>query len=103
MRASLTHSMLSAGVTCGLRGRRRARVRQRCSRRVLFGRYYDSGTGQFLSVDPLVDVTGQPYAYTGDDPVNESDPSGLATLGVCGSINGVAEILNGGIQRPSNA
>jgi hypothetical protein len=28
-------------------------------------------------VDPLVDETGQPYAYTGDDPVNGVDPSGL--------------------------
>lgn len=43
------------------------------------GRYYDPATGQFLSVDPLVDETGQPYAYTGDDPVNGVDPSGLCT------------------------
>jgi RHS repeat-associated protein len=42
----------------------------------LIGRYYDPATGQFLSVDPLVDETGQPYAYTGDDPVNRVDPSG---------------------------
>ncbi len=34
-------------------------------------------TGQFLSVDPLVDETGQPYAYTGDDPVDGVDPMGL--------------------------
>jgi uncharacterized protein RhaS with RHS repeats len=40
------------------------------------GRYYDPATGQFLSVDPLVDDTGQAYAYTGDDPVNEADPTG---------------------------
>jgi hypothetical protein len=33
-------------------------------------RYYDPGTGQFLSVDPALDATGQPYAYTNDDPVN---------------------------------
>ena len=44
----------------------------------LIGRYYDPATGQFLSVDPLVDETGQPYAYTGDDPVNALDPSGAA-------------------------
>ncbi len=43
----------------------------------LIGRYYDPGTGQFLSVDPLVQETGQPYAYTGDDPVNAVDPLGL--------------------------
>jgi hypothetical protein len=41
------------------------------------GRYYDPSTDQFLSVDPLVAETGQPYAYTGDDPVNSSDPSGM--------------------------
>ena len=34
--------------------------------------------GQFLNVDPLVDETGEAYAYTGDDPVNETDPLGLA-------------------------
>ncbi len=48
------------------------------------GRYYDPATGQFLSVDPLVDETGQPYAYTGDNPVNESDPSGLYAPNACG-------------------
>jgi RHS repeat-associated protein len=40
------------------------------------GRYYDPTTGQFLSVDPLVGETGQPYAYTKDDPVNATDPLG---------------------------
>jgi RHS repeat-associated protein len=43
-------------------------------------RWYDPATGQFLSVDPALAETGQPYAYAGDDPVNEADPSGLATL-----------------------
>ena len=40
-------------------------------------RYYDPSTGQFLSVDPLVSQTGQPYAYTGDNPLNATDPLGL--------------------------
>jgi uncharacterized protein RhaS with RHS repeats len=40
-------------------------------------RYYDPATEQFLSVDPLADVTGTPYAFTGGDPVNGSDPTGL--------------------------
>lgn len=39
-------------------------------------RYYDSTTGAFVSVDPDVGITGQPYAYAGDDPINEVDPSG---------------------------
>jgi hypothetical protein len=30
-----------------------------------------------LSVDPLVAETGQPYAFTGDDPLNATDPLGL--------------------------
>ena len=42
----------------------------------LIGRYYDPQTGQFLSVDPMVEQTGQAYAYAGDDPVLLSDPSG---------------------------
>jgi len=43
----------------------------------LVGRYYDPATGQFLTVDPNVAQTGQPYAYTGDDPLNATDPLGL--------------------------
>ncbi len=42
-------------------------------------RYYDPSTGQFLSVDLLVDDTDQAYAYTGDDPMNGSDPMGLCS------------------------
>ena len=47
-------------------------------------RYYDSTTGQFVSVDPLVGVTGEAYGYVGGDPGNELDPTGLCTsfLGV---------------------
>jgi uncharacterized protein RhaS with RHS repeats len=40
-------------------------------------RYYDPSTDQFLSVDPLLALTGQPYAFTADDPLNETDPLGL--------------------------
>jgi uncharacterized protein RhaS with RHS repeats len=41
------------------------------------GRYYDPATGQFLNVDPMVNETGLAYSYTGDDPLNDTDPSGL--------------------------
>ena len=41
-------------------------------------RYYDPATEQFISVDPLVSQTGQPFSYANDNPVNASDPSGLA-------------------------
>jgi len=40
-------------------------------------RYYDPSTDQFLSVDPDLAETGQPYAFTGDDPLNATDPLGL--------------------------
>jgi hypothetical protein len=52
-------------------------------------RYYDPTTGQFVSVDPMVNETNQPYAYAGDDPVNIGDPLGLCnTPGVIGFYPG---------------
>jgi len=56
----------------------------------LLNRYYDPATGQFLSIDPLVDETGQPYSYTGGDPVNGGDPTGM-----CVSLFGIACIGGG--------
>ena len=41
-------------------------------------RYYDPSTGQFISVDPLVGITGQPYQYVNGDPLNFIDPLGLS-------------------------
>ena len=43
----------------------------------LVNRYYDPNTGQFLSVDPLLGVSHEPYQYTSGNPVLHSDPSGL--------------------------
>ncbi len=43
----------------------------------LRARVYDPATAQFLSSDPLKAITGEPYAYAGDNPVNFSDPTGL--------------------------
>jgi len=63
-------------------------VPRRCRRRrlarpeiwVVHHRYYDPVTSQFVSVDPLVDETGTPYAFTEGDPVNGSDPGGLCNM-----------------------
>ncbi len=67
-------------------------------------RYYDPPTGQFLSRDPLEQITQQPYAYTDGNPINRVDPSGLL-FGIPGTpsvgdiasatSNAAAGILNG--------
>jgi hypothetical protein len=51
-------------------------------------RYYDPSAGQFLSVDPDVAETGQPYAYTEDDPLNKTDPLGLGSMPDFPACNG---------------
>jgi RHS repeat-associated protein len=43
----------------------------------LRARYYDPTTAQFLTRDPLESVSGSPYGYADDDPLDASDPSGL--------------------------
>lgn len=40
-------------------------------------RYYDPTTGQFLSRDPVEQLTRQPYSYVNDNPLNSIDPTGL--------------------------
>jgi RHS repeat-associated protein len=53
----------------------------------LRGRTYDPTTAQFLSVDPLVKITGAPYVYAGDNPTTQVDPIGLES--VCEIYNGI--------------
>lgn len=74
----------------------------------LVNRYYDPLTGQFLSVDPLVAVTEQPYAYAAGNPVNRTDPLGQAVLpcngsGYCGtrplSLPTCAQLLAASMQE----
>ncbi len=40
-------------------------------------RFYDPATNQFISVDPDVQQTNQPYAFVNGDPLNATDPLGL--------------------------
>jgi RHS repeat-associated protein len=42
----------------------------------LLARYYQPTTGQFISVDPELTTTRQPYSYGNDDPVITVDPTG---------------------------
>ncbi len=43
----------------------------------LRARSYEPATGQFLSVDPVIESTGVPFSFADDDPLNASDPLGL--------------------------
>jgi RHS repeat-associated protein len=68
-------------------------------------RTYDPSTAQFLSVDPFVALTGEPYSYAEDDPINRYDPSGRCGLVCVGGIvlggvavvTGVGEVVAGGV------
>ncbi len=42
-------------------------------------RYYDPAIGRFYSMDPLFNPATSPYAYCGNNPVSNNDPTGMAT------------------------
>lgn len=63
----------------------------------LINRYYDPATGQFLSADPLVNFTGQPYEYAQNDPVNSMDPLGLITVTDCYAAGGSVAHVTGSV------
>ena len=67
----------------------------------LVNHYYDPATGQFLTVDPLVDQTGQAYSYANDDPVNGEDPLGLYPGE--GFVNRVGQTLASGYNTVNSA
>jgi RHS repeat-associated protein len=45
-------------------------------------RYYDPTTGRWTQPDPLSSSTPE-YAFTGDDPINQMDPTGLCFVFSC--------------------
>ncbi len=65
-------------------------------------RYYDSFTGRFVTRDPIGYKGGiNLYGFAGNNPVNESDPSGLATVKlyyIPAFLNGVHPLYHTGIQ-----
>jgi RHS repeat-associated protein len=63
-------------------------------------RYYDPSTAQWLSVDPAVTTTGQPYVITGADPINLTDPMGLV-CDFCGQGNSRDETAGGAQRKPA--
>lgn len=46
----------------------------------LRARFYDPGTAQFLTRDPIELLTGQPYVYAFNNPLQFGDPTGLFAI-----------------------
>jgi hypothetical protein len=44
-------------------------------------RFYDPGTGQFISRDPIEALTREAYGYVGGNPLNATDPTGRCSVG----------------------
>jgi RHS repeat-associated protein len=67
-------------------------------------RVYDPSTAQFLTRDPWVSITGEPYSYVGDNPLTFADPTGRCgvwcvggiVLGGVAAATGVGEIVGAG-------
>lgn len=75
-------------------------------------RNYDPVVGQFSTVDPLVMVTGQEYAFTNDNPVNGTDNLGTEIdplRGGGGGFVGTSSLSDGtlgsgdGVRFPEDA
>ena len=49
----------------------------------LLARYYSPSTGQFISVDPALAQTQQPYGYASGNPVSHTDPTGQWDYAFC--------------------
>ena len=50
---------------------------------------------QFLSIEPLLDQTGQPYVFTNDSPLNAADPLGETPAGRAIACAVMYVIVNG--------
>ena len=92
-RASALRTQSVRGLCDGPPSRAARRSRTRKSRCAVH-RYYDPTTDQFLTVDPVLAKTGQPYAFAGNNPLNASDPLGLFCWGWCSFSNIATNVSN---------
>jgi RHS repeat-associated protein len=59
-------------------------------------RTYDPATAQFLTRDPWVAITGEPYSYAGDNPLTFADPTGRCSFWcVVGVVAGGVSLATG--------
>ena len=63
-------------------------------------RYYATGAGRFMTADPAGSGLNW-YAYTGGDPVNNADPSGLNCEALSSSITAAGGVLTGCVELGS--
>ncbi len=66
----------------------------------LNNRYHDPTLGTFISVDPLVRMTGEPYIYASGNPTTLSDPTGLCPDAGCWEMLGVVMRELAGLEKP---
>ena len=66
----------------------------------LRNRVYDPKTAQFLTVDPLVSISGEPYGYAGDNPLTYGDAVGLMWTPLAGGAAGADAACGATIEIP---
>jgi RHS repeat-associated protein len=66
----------------------------------LRNRVYDPKTAQFLTVDPLVSISGAPYSYAGDNPLTYGDAVGLMWTPLAGGAGGADAACGATIEIP---
>ncbi len=66
----------------------------------LRNRVYDPKTAQFLTVDPLVSISGEPYSYAGDNPLTYGDAVGLMWTPLAGGAGGADAACGATIEIP---
>ncbi|HEV3322579.1 MAG TPA: RHS repeat-associated core domain-containing protein [Solirubrobacteraceae bacterium] len=72
----------------------------------LRARSYDPKTAQFVSPDPIVEITRAPYEYSYDNPLAFVDPSGLASqycVGATASFIVTVEVNICVVETPGGA